>query len=200
MYIHLRVLSSYSLLKSTLTMKDIVTLCLRNEMPACGIADIDNMFGALEFTEELSKKGIQPIIGCDISIKYDANHSTAPLLLIATSEVGYRNLCKISSKMFLLKKENKTLSLIDIEPFVTGLIALTGGQEGFLHSAIRDKVEVIPRLQELFYNHLYIELQRDSNTDYTKEQVILNIAITENIPIVATNNVCFSDPELFCIS
>ena len=48
-FVHLRVHSAYSLSEGALRVKDIVSLCQRHQMPAVGITDTNNMFGALEF-------------------------------------------------------------------------------------------------------------------------------------------------------
>ncbi|UNM06141.1 MAG: PHP domain-containing protein [Holosporaceae bacterium] len=37
-------------------------------MPAVGIADTNNMFGALEFSTTCAKQGIQPIIGMQVGL------------------------------------------------------------------------------------------------------------------------------------
>ena len=39
-------------------------------MPALAITDTNNLFGALEFSEKLSKAGVQPIIGAQITVDF----------------------------------------------------------------------------------------------------------------------------------
>ena len=39
-------------------------------MPALGIADTGNLFGALEFSEKMAEKGIQPIVGCQVALDF----------------------------------------------------------------------------------------------------------------------------------
>ena len=65
-FIHLRTQSSYSLAESTIKIDKLVQLALNDNMPAIALTDNNNMFGALEFSLECQKKGIQPIIGTSI--------------------------------------------------------------------------------------------------------------------------------------
>ena len=67
-FIHLRTQSSYSLAESTIKIEKLVNLAKKNNMPAIALTDNNNMFGALEFSIECKKKGIQPIIGTTINL------------------------------------------------------------------------------------------------------------------------------------
>ena len=63
-YVHLTNKTEYSLSEGALPIARISELCQLFEMPAVGISDTNNMFGALEFSERISSAGVQPIIGC----------------------------------------------------------------------------------------------------------------------------------------
>ena len=62
-----------------------------------------NLCGALEFSENLSKSGTQPIIGTQIKFKYKNNYGILPL--IAKNENGYKKIIKLSSKSYLNNNE-----------------------------------------------------------------------------------------------
>ena len=62
-FVHLRVHSAYSLLEGALQIKKLAALAKADRMPALGIADTGNLFGALEFAEKMVESGIQPIVG-----------------------------------------------------------------------------------------------------------------------------------------
>ena len=68
-FIHLRTHSAYSLSTGSIKVKDLVGLCKKQKMPAVGVTDSGNLFGALEFSIEAAAKGVQPIIGCEIGIR-----------------------------------------------------------------------------------------------------------------------------------
>ena len=67
-FVHLRVHSAYSLSEGAVTIEKLATLSKKFRMPAVGIADSGNLFGALEFSATCAKQGVQPIIGCQIGV------------------------------------------------------------------------------------------------------------------------------------
>ena len=72
-FIHLNCHSAYSLLEGALPVEKLVELALRDGMPAVGVADTANLFGALELAEKAAKAGIQPIIGCKLPVRFEAD-------------------------------------------------------------------------------------------------------------------------------
>ena len=62
-FIHLNCHSAYSLLEGALPLATLVKLAAEDGMPAVGVTDTANLFGALEFSEKAAGAGIQPIIG-----------------------------------------------------------------------------------------------------------------------------------------
>ena len=72
-----------------------------------GIADSFNLCGALEFAEKISKAGTQPIIGTQLNLF--SNNQIGKITLYATSEMGYKNLTKLSSISYLKNKESMIL-------------------------------------------------------------------------------------------
>ena len=104
-FIHLRNHSSFSLLEGAIKVKDLVKLAEKYHMPALGLTDSGNLYGALEFALAAKKAGIQPIIGCQV--QFVAPHQDKPhdvqtdqLVLLAQNETGYKNLLKIVSGSF----------------------------------------------------------------------------------------------------
>jgi DNA polymerase-3 subunit alpha len=69
-FVHLHVHSSYSLLEGALTIAKLAELAKADRQPALALTDTDNMFGALEFSDKLAGSGIQPIIGCALSVDF----------------------------------------------------------------------------------------------------------------------------------
>src|ERR1700690_745856 len=100
-FVHLHVHSAFSLREGALAIETLARLAKADSMPALGITDTNNLFGALEFSEKLSKSGVQPIIGAQITVDFgaappsasrlaEAKVARAPLALIAKDEQGYR--------------------------------------------------------------------------------------------------------------
>ena len=70
-FIHLRVHTEYSLLEGAVPVKKLSGMAEAAGMPAVAVTDTNNMFAALEFSEYASKAGIQPTIGCQMSLAYN---------------------------------------------------------------------------------------------------------------------------------
>ena len=72
-------------------------------MPAAAITDTGNLFGALEFSQYCTGKGIQPIIGCQIALARTDNPRLPPdpIVLLAQDAAGMANLQRLSSIGFL---------------------------------------------------------------------------------------------------
>ena len=98
-YIPLRATSQYSLLEGAMQIESIVEKAINHNIPAVGLTDRNNLFGALEFSEKLIDKGIQPIVGCNLSFYDQKNYGS--MVCLAKNEQGYKNLIKLSSELFL---------------------------------------------------------------------------------------------------
>jgi DNA polymerase-3 subunit alpha len=215
-FIHLRALSAYSLLEGALTIKKLAGLAKKSRMPALGLADHSNLFGALEFSETLAKEGVQPIIGCTLAVRFDAaeegarrqNDTREHLALYAMDEAGYGALMRLTSSAFLasVDPEKPAVSFAEVAANSARLIALTGGADGVLDGLIRDGREEqarerYDRLREAFGDRLYVELQRYvaeaplSGRALHAENVLIGWAYETGVPLVATNETYFAAPE-----
>ncbi len=109
-FVHLHVHSAFSLLEGALPLARLIDLAEADEQPALAITDRSNLFGALEFSEKASKKGIQPIMGSKLAVDFDdgieirAPRGHAALgfvVLLAMDDVGYANLVRLVSMAHL---------------------------------------------------------------------------------------------------
>lgn len=197
-FIHLRARSAYSLLQSMLHVEDLVKLALKHEMPALGLADANNLFGALEFSEEFAAKGLQPIVGCALDVK-SGEGASGTVAVFAQSEAGYANLMQLSSSAFLdvAPHEESHVSLERLLAHSEGLIALTGGGAGLLtplfEAAKADAAKtVLQRLRDTFRDRLYVELQRHGErAEAETEAALVQLAYDLDLPLVATNDIRF---------
>src|SRR5690554_153242 len=107
-FVHLHVHSSYSLLEGALKIGALAELAKADQQPALALTDTDNMFGALEFSEKMAAAGIQPIVGCFLSVDFGdqerdprnpgLQRKLPRLVLLAAREDGYRNLMRLNSR------------------------------------------------------------------------------------------------------
>ena len=215
-FVHLRVHSEYSLLQGAIRLKSLPELCIEADMPAVAVTDKNNLFCALEFSVSASNKGVQPIIGCQIDIQYtdpkvgDSLPKVAPIILIAQSERGYQNLMKLNSCLYLDEEKRgfPRLDLTQLKDHSDDLICLSGGPDGPIGSLIEEgqidkATDYAANLLEIFDDRFYIELQRHPEDgglptlEQQTEPIFLQIAYEMDIPIVATNDVHFLNPEAF---
>ena len=61
MYAPLKVTTDYTLLKSLIKVKDLISFCVSKNIKSCGICDT-NLFGSIEFYKECKKNNIKPIM------------------------------------------------------------------------------------------------------------------------------------------
>jgi DNA polymerase-3 subunit alpha len=211
-FVHLHVHSSYSLLEGALTIPKLADLAKADHQPAIALTDTDNMFGALEFSEKMAGAGIQPIVGCALSVDFGDQeqtgrngHAAAPqrIVLLAARESGYRSLMRLNSRAFLETPPNEAphVKLDWLDGETGGLIALSGGPNGPLDTALAAGQSALAgmraeALQRLFGDRLYIELQRHGvPSEKQVEPGLLDIAYSRDIPLVATNEPFFAKRE-----
>jgi DNA polymerase-3 subunit alpha len=212
-FVHLHVHSSYSLLEGALKIGKLADLAKADRQPALALTDTDNMFGALEFSEKLASSGIQPIVGCCFSIdladqprdpRNPAHNKALPrIVLLAAREDGYRRLMRFSSRAFLESPSNEPphIPIAWLREGTDGIIALTGGPSGALDQAIRAGQLELARaragmLRDLFGDRLYVELQRhDLPEERAAEPHLIELAYTQSLPLVATNEPFFATPD-----
>src|SRR6202041_2734305 len=78
-FVHLHLHSSYSLLEGALPIARLINLAKADRQAAVALTDTNNMFGALEFSDKMAGAGIQPIVGCALSVDCgDQDHQMRP--------------------------------------------------------------------------------------------------------------------------
>ena len=215
-FIHLRVHTAYSLSEGALPIKKLAGMAKDNKMPALAMTDTGNLFGALEFSEAMVAKAIQPLVGLAMKVDLSVTVEKAnpfqqqtglkrhpSLVLIAKTEQGYLNLMKLTSSSFLEVSDNA-------EPHVTwaklaacseGLICLSGGPSGPLNDALVQNQTTLAnqhanQLKNLFGDNFYIELQRHgTEAEQAAESGLIDLAYELAIPLVATNECYFATPD-----
>ncbi|WP_375258039.1 DNA polymerase III subunit alpha [Citreimonas sp.] len=214
-FIHLRVHTEYSLLEGAVRLKKLPGLCEAAGMPAVAVTDSNNLFAALEFSVSAAGKGIQPIIGCQVDLRYlepgtgERPKPPAPVVLLAQSEAGYENLMKLNSCLYLRTDgELPHVTLDELDAHAEGLICLTGGPDGpvgrLLQAGQRPAAQTLmTRLHTMFGDRLYVELQRHPTenglpqSERATERGHVEMAYEMGLPLVATNDVYFPKTEMY---
>ncbi|MEZ5823801.1 MAG: DNA polymerase III subunit alpha [Geminicoccaceae bacterium] len=98
--------------------------------------------------------------------------------------------------------EELTVDMADIEAMNEGLIMLTGGAAGPLARLILAGEREAARdwlgdMRKAFGDRLYVEVGRHGETDeLDSEEAMLDLAFELDVPLVATNDVHFIDPDM----
>ncbi|MBO4480279.1 MAG: DNA polymerase III subunit alpha [Alphaproteobacteria bacterium] len=207
-FIHLHTHSRLSIGASTLQVKEIPELCKQNNMFACALTDTNMMSGCAEFSDVMPNAKLQPIVGVEITLNHHnadpkilRQSSLAKIVLLAQNHNGYLNLCELSRIMYM-RDENHHLgpyiTFDELQAHSDGIICLSGAHVGPLGLAVLNNQnglaqEYAKKLEDIFPERFYIEIQRHGLEDEIKtEPAFLDIASRLNIPIVATNDVCFA--------
>ena len=98
-FTHFKIHTQYSICEGAIKIADLAKYCKENKVKSIGLNDSFNLCGALEFSEDISKVGTQPIIGSQINFKFKNLIGKIPIF--AKTEKGFNNLTKLSSKSYL---------------------------------------------------------------------------------------------------
>ena len=167
-YCALRNHTPYSLLEGAIPMATLIQRARDYGMTSLGIADSGHLFGALEFSLACQKKGLHPVIGCQVSWIHPLANAPYPLVVFVHSHQGYQNVCRLvrASTVGQPAALRGHVTWDQLKQYNAGLLALTGGIEGALDQLLfRGRIdtakEVLKDLATHFSDRLYVELQRE---------------------------------------
>lgn len=203
-FVHLDVHTEYSLLESTIRIKELVNKAASFEMPAVAMTDSFNISGAVDFFLEAQKRKIKPIIGCKIQVVVN-NHKPAgnksdkalySLILLVENETGYKNLCKLVTAGQLQSLPNRpSISLDMLAVNTEGLIGISSCVQGNVWSdsdinTCLQILKVAKCFKESFGdNNFFLELQDHGLAiEDAINQDIVKIGEMLSLPLVAGNN------------
>ena len=203
-FVHLHLHTEYSLVDSIVRIKPLMQKLAANGMRACAITDFCNLFATIKFYKAAIANGIKPIIGCDLQFlnpKIEKNLSR--VVLLCQNEDGYLSLSRLVSKAYLEGQEFGKVVAQQSWIFAhnNGLIALSGGMSGDIGQALLAgdynlAKNIAKEWQEYFADRFYLELQRTGreHESFYNENIV-KLADELQLPIVATNNVCFLESQ-----
>jgi len=199
---HFKVHTQYSICEGAIKIENLKNFCKEKKISSLGISDTRNLCGALEFAENISKVGTQPIIGTQINFKFE--DTTGLLPLIALNEQGYKRIIELSSRSYL---ENDALS----EPHLNikelfnnneGVVLLSGTIHGlfgklFEKGRLDEIAKLYKNLLSEFNDHFYLEIQRHGDqNEISFEKFNLEQSSKIKIPIIATNEVFYLTQDM----
>ncbi|MBN1697687.1 MAG: DNA polymerase III subunit alpha [Spirochaetales bacterium] len=205
-FVHLHTHSDFSLLDGAASIGELVERTRALNIKHCALTDHGNMFGAVQFYKECKKNKINPIIGSEFYIAPDSRHSKTAgdgkpkynhLVLLASSEVGYRNLIKLSSAGYVEGFYYRPRIDDDIlKEHSRDIIALSACLAGEIPSLVLAGRDEDAEKKALFYadmfgrDRFYLEIQDHGIPEQkTVNMALIDISRRTNIPVVATNDI-----------
>jgi error-prone DNA polymerase len=220
-YIELHVASAFSFLQGASLPETLVDRAAALGHPALALLDRDGVYGAPRFHRAAKTVGIRPIVGAELTmtqaaddrlqtsggVRPEARHRLPPgarslqpppwvLPVLVQSQDGYRNLCRLITRMKLrAAKGEGALALEELEGHTTGLVAFAGRE--VLRARRYGVGGLLDRLVGIFGRaNVYVELQRHLLRDEEADNdSLVDLAGAYHVPIIATGGVRFAMPE-----
>ena len=210
-FTHLHLHTEYSLLDGCCRINKLIDSVANKGQSAVAITDHGVMYGAIDFYKAAKKKGVKPIIGCEVYVAPnsrfdkqktpDGNYSH--LVLLCENNEGYQNLIKLVSIGFT--EGFYTRPRVDrelLEKYHTGLIALSACLAGEIPRAIMDGDYNKAMQTALWYknvfgeNNFFLEVQNHGIAEQqTVNSYIKKLSHETGIPTVATNDVHYIEKD-----
>src|SRR5215203_1188709 len=204
-FVHLHLHTEFSLLDGACRIDELLDEAQRLKMPALAVTEHGNMFSAVTFHDAARKRGINPILGCEVYVApgdrreksgtpgETANH----LVLLAENEKGFKNLIKLVSSgytegFYYKPRIDKQL----LAQHAKGLIGLSSCLKGEVATGIRTEqqrkaIDAAAAYRDILgQNNFFLEMQYQG----IDEQKVVNVGLQPiakelNLQLVATNDV-----------
>ncbi|MEX2270388.1 MAG: DNA polymerase III subunit alpha [Vicinamibacterales bacterium] len=204
-FVHLHLHTEFSLLDGACRIEELLDRAAELRMPALAVTDHGNMFSAVAFHDAARKRGIKPILGCEVYVApgdrrtksgtpgETANH----LVLLAETNEGFHNLIKLVSSgytegFYYKPRIDKAL----LARHAAGLIGLSSCLKGEVATGIRTDqtrkaLEAAAAYRDILGpNHFFLEMQYQGIDDQQVVNTGLGpIARDLDLPLVVTNDV-----------
>jgi error-prone DNA polymerase len=228
MYIELHARSAFSFLEGASVPEELAEVCAQQQMPAMALLDRDGVYGAPRFHLAAAKLKVKAHIGAEITSLLACPQPGKLIIprlpLLCASREGYRNLCRLITRTKLrapkypvnvprsktptdndgasILQSQAVASVADLAEYATGLICLTGGDEGPLaHALERSGMEAGHKLLEQLIaiygrGNVYVELQRHYNrAQEARNQAAIELARSLQLLLLATQGAQYAQPD-----
>jgi len=213
-YVELHAASAFSFLEAASQPETLVERAVALEMPAMALVDRNGVYGSARFHTCAKRNEIRAHVGAEVAVSSFGSrltpaawlphqHISEPgrLPLLCESREGYQNLCQLVTKFKMREKTKQegAATLDDLQQYASGLVCLTGGDEGplaaaLMHGGEEAGRETVEQLVRIFGpNHVYVEVQRHHEREEEwRNQAAIRIARSLKLPLLATNGVRYA--------
>lgn len=219
-FVHLHVHTEYSMLDGAARVKPLIEAALEQGMPAIGITDHGNNFGAFDFYKTAKSAGIKPLIGIEAYVApgtkrqerakvrwgsggeddVSGGGAFTHMTMLAKTTEGMYNLFKMSSKAWLdgfYFKPRMDQELF--EQYGKGIIATTGCASGEVQTRLRlgqydEARQAAARLQDIFGKENYYAEIMDHGLEIERRTMsdLIRLAKDLGMPLVASNDLHYT--------
>ena len=172
-FVHLHTHTYHSLLDGLTKIDDLIDNVKASGMEAVAITDHGTMSGTIEFFKEAISKGVKPILGIESYVAARTRFDRDPahdkpryhLILLAKNQIGWQNLCSLTTKAWVEGQYYKPRIDHDImAEHSEGVICLSGCAGSEISESIRagdfEKAKELASWYKSVYGEdFYLELQ-----------------------------------------
>ena len=200
-FTHLHLHTDYSLLDGACDVEKLAAHVSKMGQTAAAMTDHGNIYGAVHFFDAMQKKGVKPILGCELYLSKTADHRELAdgynhFLVLAESEAGYRNLVRLTSEAALHGFYRKPrVSKNFLARHTEGLIGFSGCLAGELNQHLmagkyEDAKRTAGEFQEMFgRGNFFLEVQDHGlEPDKAVCDALFKMERELDIPLIATND------------
>ena len=209
-YVELHARSAFSFLEGASVPEELIAAAVELQMPAMALLDRDGVYGAPRFHLSAKRNGIKAHIGAEFTVRTPkTKDQICSIPVLVRNRTGYQNLCRLITLMKLrvpkhAKPGECVVTSDELAAHAAGLVCFTGGFDGPIARAInprdadneKNAQQATEWLIELFgKKNVYAELQRHfDREEETRNQLVIEIARRNRLPLLATNGVCHAIP------
>ncbi|HEY0263660.1 MAG TPA: DNA polymerase III subunit alpha [Granulicella sp.] len=202
-FTHLHLHTDYSLLDGACDVDKLAAHLSKMGQKAAAMTDHGNIYGAVHFFDAMQKKGIKPILGCELYVCKNDDHRAAPegdkynhFLVLAENEAGYRNLVRLTSEAALHGFYRKPrISKEFLSRHTEGLIGFSGCLAGEVNQHLMagkydEAKQTAGMFQDMFgKGNFFLEIQ-DHGLEPDKPvcDALYKMERDLDIPLIATND------------
>src|SRR6185436_3470297 len=215
MYVELHTASAFSFLQGASLPETLVERAAALGYPALALLDADGVYGAPRFHKAATQAGLKAIIGAELTIAGSGQQAAGSsgqrtrnlppaassqlpavwrLPLLVEAQEGYRNLCRLVTRMKMRAARGEgALALDEFEGHTAGLVALAG--RPVLDASRHGVGGLLDRIVGIFgRRNVFIELQRHLLRDEEAANASLeSLARAFGVSVIATNDVRFAE-------
>jgi len=198
-YMELHARSAFSFLRGASEPKNMAIAAAALGLEKVALCDRDGVYGSARFHSRTKKVGgVSALVGAELTM---TDGSVVPVLV--KSRMGYQNLCQLITRAKLRgTKTEAPVRWEELAEFSSGLVALTGDEEGPVRRALhrRDRPAAQQAAEGLVAafgrENVFVEMQRHFVRDEEMENdALVDLAEAMRLPLLATNGVLYATPE-----